>query len=106
MALGIDNKIYAIGGVGRLAYSSKGSNELSANKESVLSSVEVYDSESNCWRVIKEMKVRRAKHCVVTMPDAIYVFGGFDGDNYLNSVEKFNFYFFNLKNRYDFISQE
>lgn len=34
------------------------------------------------------MNVKRSKHAVMTLPDAIYVFGGFDGENYLNSVEK------------------
>jgi influenza virus NS1A-binding protein len=34
------------------------------------------------------MNTPRRAHAVITLPNGIYAIGGFDGKNYLSSVEK------------------
>lgn len=53
-----------------------------------LSSVERFDPEKNEWELIASLNTPRRALAAVTLPDGIYAIGGFDGFNYLNSVEK------------------
>lgn len=55
---------------------------------SCLNSVERYDPETNEWQLIAPLNVARRALSAVTLPDGIYAMGGFDGFNYLGSVEK------------------
>jgi hypothetical protein len=36
------------------------------------------------------MKFSRRAHCAAILPDGMYAIGGFNGSNYLKSVEKFD----------------
>lgn len=73
--LGIDGYFYAIGGFGG------GSN-------SCLSHVERFSLEKNKWEDLPELNTARRALTAVSMPDGIYVLGGFNGEKYLSSVEK------------------
>lgn len=55
---------------------------------SCLNSVERYDPETDEWELVASLNVPRRALSAVTLPDGIYVMGGFDGFNYLSSVEK------------------
>lgn len=75
--------IVAIGG-----YNSKGK---------VLGSCELYSLSQNMWLTSVNINMNQPRRAMssVTLPDGIYVIGGFDGVKYLNSVEKINYQFFN-----------
>lgn len=75
VTLGLDGKIYAIGGFG-------------GSKNSCLQSAERYDPKTNKWEAIASLNTPRRALTAVTLPDGIYAIGGFDGQNYLSSVEK------------------
>ena len=76
MAIGPDQKLYAVGGVG--------------NEGDCLTSSECFDFEKGTWEALPEMSEKRRALAVVTMPDGIYAIGGYDGQKYLASVEKFD----------------
>ena len=73
MAIGTDNKVYAIGGF---------------DGKECLKVAERFDIEKGRWEKIASMINQRRSLCVVTLPDGIYAIGGFDGSHYLSSVEK------------------
>lgn len=50
--------------------------------------MERYDIEKDEWEIVASLNVARRALSAVTLPDGIYVMGGFDGFNYLSSVEK------------------
>jgi hypothetical protein len=50
-----------------------------------------FDLEKNVWSRVESMIQSRKNLAALTMPDGIYVFGGFDGSQYLKSVEKYDF---------------
>lgn len=75
VVLGLDNRIYSIGG-------SVGS--------TCLNSCERYDQCKNKWEPIASMAIARRALAAVSLPDGIYAIGGFNGTSYLSSVEKYD----------------
>lgn len=75
--LGHDGKIYAIGGFG-------GPHNLCLN------TAERYNPVTDKWEEIGKLNIPRRALSAVTLPDGIYAIGGFDGYNYLSSVEKYD----------------
>lgn len=61
-------------------------------KNGVTDSVETYDRNTDQWFQIQECELPqpRAYHGTVTIGDKVYVVGGFNGSQYLNSVICFN----------------
>ncbi len=49
-----------------------------------------FDVEKNLWIKLEDMNQKRKGCCVVCMPDGLYIFGGYDGCQYLKSVEKYD----------------
>ncbi|EGR33255.1 kelch motif family protein, putative [Ichthyophthirius multifiliis] len=84
--LGLDNKIYVLGGI--------------EGKNKYLNSAERYDINNNKWETINNMNFQRRAPQAVSLPDGIYVIGGFDGKNYLNSCEKYD----EISNKWTIIS--
>lgn len=76
-AIGPDGKIYAIGGFG-------------GPKNTCLKAAERYDPKTNKWEVIADLNIPRRALSAVALPDGIYAIGGFDGQNYLSSIEKYD----------------
>ena len=54
--------------------------------------VERYNPEKDEWELVSSLNTARRALSAVTLPDGIYVIGGFDGFNYLSSVEKYCFF--------------
>eukprot|EP00357_Protocruzia_adherens_P030869 CAMPEP_0115012512 /NCGR_PEP_ID=MMETSP0216-20121206/24783_1 /TAXON_ID=223996 /ORGANISM="Protocruzia adherens, Strain Boccale" /LENGTH=1414 /DNA_ID=CAMNT_0002381587 /DNA_START=141 /DNA_END=4385 /DNA_ORIENTATION=- len=77
MAVGPDNFIYVMGGCGGLS-------------RPCLRQAERYDIENDSWEEIPPMKCFRKGLSAITLPDGIYAIGGYDGEKYLESVEKFD----------------
>ena len=71
-----NNKIYAIGGFG-------------GKENQPLKSVEVYDPKVEKWKMVPSMNEPRRALAAAVLADGIYAIGGFDGQTYLNSVEKY-----------------
>ena len=78
IAVGNDDKIYAIGGFG-------GSNN------EPLKSVEYFDLRTKQWRQLAKMKYARRALSAAVLADGIYAIGGFDGGSYMSSVEKYDY---------------
>ncbi|KAM3139361.1 hypothetical protein pb186bvf_008581 [Paramecium bursaria] len=70
-----DNVIFAIGGFG-------------GQFNTCLKTVEIF--QQNKWSLTAPLNVPRRALASVSLPDGIYVIGGFDGGQYLNSVEKYD----------------
>ena len=66
-----DQKLYALGG-----YDGK----------KCLDSIESYDFETGKWEAIGTMDQAKRALSSVSLPDGIYVVGGYNGQEYLNSV--------------------
>ena len=73
--VGKNNKIYAIGGFG-------------GKNGDPLKTVEVYDPKTEKWKYMPSMNEPRRALSAAVLADGIYAIGGFNGDLYLNSVEK------------------
>jgi hypothetical protein len=56
----------------------------------VLDSVESYNFGSDTWEVKEPMIEARTGHTAVSLPNGIYVIGGFNGTDYLASMEKYD----------------
>lgn len=89
VAVGPDQKIYAIGGFGGPNKYIRFKPKLKQFYSCCLCSVERFDPEKNEWELIASLNTPRRALAAVTLPDGIYAIGGFDGFNYLNSVEKY-----------------
>ena len=55
---------------------------------SCLNSAERYNFQTKQWELIAPMNVPRRALSTIMLPDGIYAIGGFDGANYLSSVER------------------
>jgi hypothetical protein len=77
--LGPDNKIYAIGGYG-------------GGDNACLSSAERFDLATGKWELIAPMNEPRRALTAVALPDGIYAIGGYNGKEYINTVERYNIY--------------
>src|SRR5208283_5383962 len=53
------------------------------------SNVQVYNSSSNSWSTGASMPTARAYLGVAVVNDVLYAIGGFDGQNWLNTVEEY-----------------
>lgn len=51
-----------------------------------MKSVEVYDPIIEKWKPVPAMNQPRRALAAAVLADGIYAIGGFDGNNYLNSV--------------------
>ena len=56
----------------------------------VMASCEEYNTLSGKWRPVADMSTDRMWHSAVTMGDNVLVVGGYDGSDYLSSVELFD----------------
>jgi len=77
LAMGPDQKIYAIGGA-------------SGHNNQPLNTVERYDPERQMWEDVAPLNIARTGLSVVTLPDGIYAIGGYDGSKCLNTVERYD----------------
>ena len=77
--VGPDNKIYVIGGYG-------------GADNSCLSAAECLDPETGKWEQLPPMKEARRALTAVALPDGVYAIGGYNGKDYVRSVEKFDFF--------------
>ncbi len=75
--LGPDNKIYAIGGYG-------------GGDNACLSSAERFDPDTGKWELIAPMHEARRALTAVALPDGIYAIGGYNGKEYISSVERYD----------------
>lgn len=66
VTLGLDKKIYAIGGFG-------------GSKNICLRTAERYDPQIDKWESIASLNVPRRALAAITLPDGVYAIGGFDG---------------------------
>lgn len=78
--VGPDGRLYAIGGYG----CHKPEDPIEC-----LSQAERYDFAIGQWEMLPPMTDNRRALAVVAMPDGIYALGGYDGQRYLASCEKF-----------------
>lgn len=60
------------------------------NRSDCLSTMEMYDPESNTWSVATPMNSRRGRCSAASLNGCIYCFGGSDGHNVLKSAEMFD----------------
>ena len=74
-------KIYALGGAKNVQLPT-GENETQR-----LETAEVYDPQSNEWRMLPPMKRIRSDACAISYDGKVYIMGGFDGTEILNSIE-------------------
>jgi influenza virus NS1A-binding protein len=56
-----------------------------------LNTAEKFDIDKNIWIKVEDLNNNRKGFCAVMMPDGIYVIGGYNGSDYLRSVEKYDF---------------
>ena len=53
-----------------------------------MNSAERYDPKLNKWELIPNMNEHRRALELVALPDGLYALGGYNGKEYLSSVEK------------------
>lgn len=72
-----ESGFYAIGGFG-------------GESHCCLKTVEKYDIKNNTWHCVQPMSQGRRALNAQTLPDGVYAIGGFDGDDYLSTVELYD----------------
>ena len=91
VSLGPDGMIYAIGGYGG-GNSNNQDQDPSNNSKNApsncLRTAERFDFNTGQWEMLPEMNEARRALAAVALPDGIYAIGGYDGKQYLSSVEK------------------
>lgn len=60
------------------------------DEEVVLNSVECYDPSTGNWQAVAPMRHERKYAAACTSNDRIYVFGGCDGEDTLQSIEGYD----------------
>jgi len=55
-----------------------------------MNSVEWYNLDRGAWEIIGSMNEKWWSHTSVSLPNGVYVVGGYNGEKYLNSVERFD----------------
>lgn len=78
--VGPEGYIYAIGGFGGTT----------SQQSDSLSSVERYNTDRGVWEEIGGMNEKRRSHTAVSLPNGVYAIGGYNGNNYLNTVERYD----------------
>lgn len=96
--------IYAVGGYGYLSTglaSAPSQTEVDSTADDsvvnnsrpqspeCLNSCERFNFDLDRWEQLPPMRDRRRALAVVTLPDGVFAIGGYDGQRYLSSVEKF-----------------
>eukprot|EP00347_Sterkiella_histriomuscorum_P017673 403348434 len=76
LVLGPDQKLYAIGGYNP--------------QDGCISSVEAFDFDKQQWEIVTQMEEGKRALNAVALPDGIYVLGGYNGKEYLNTVQKYD----------------
>lgn len=74
MTIGPDGKIYAVGGYG-------------GQSNNCLSSVERFNIQTKEWEQIAPLNIPRRALSVVALPDGVYAIGGYNGKDYLGTME-------------------
>lgn len=82
-----EEEIYAIGGFG-------------GKSKSCLKSCERFSFERKCWEGIADLNSPRRALAAVCLKNGVYAIGGFNGTNYLATVEKYDA----GANRWDFVA--
>jgi hypothetical protein len=59
-------------------------------KLQILSSVEAFDLTKNEWKQLSNMHQARRDHSSIVFKGFIYTTGGFDGQHYMSSVERYD----------------
>jgi influenza virus NS1A-binding protein len=77
VTIGPDNKIYAVGGYG-------------GPDNSCLSTAERFDPVTGQWEMLPPLKEHRRALSLVALPDGVYAIGGYNGKDYLSSVERYD----------------
>ena len=88
VALGPDGMVYAVGGYGSSGHQGAGEGQSSSSSSNCLRTAERYDFSKGQWETLAPMNEARRALAVVALPDGIYAIGGYDGKQYLSSVEK------------------
>lgn len=89
VALGPDGKIYAIGGYGGGNGAAQADDsQKQSGPSNCLRTAERFDFTTGQWEMLPEMNEARRALAAVALPDGIYAIGGYDGKQYLSSVEK------------------
>lgn len=70
--MGPDHKLYSIGGFNQ--------------QDGCLDTVEAFDFQKQKWEVVTKMNEGKRALSAVSLPDGIYVLGGYNGKEYLNEV--------------------
>ena len=83
--MGPDGCLYAVGGYGGQFTHN---DDLDSPSE-CLKSAERFDFELEQWETLPSMSDARRALAIVAMPDGIYAIGGYDGQKYLATVEKY-----------------
>jgi len=55
-----------------------------------LITAEKYDFGTQKWTVLGKMSDQRRALSAVSLPNGVYAIGGYDGEKYLNSVERYD----------------
>jgi N-acetylneuraminic acid mutarotase len=77
--IGPDEKIYVVGGYG-------------GGENNCLDTAERYDLNTGRWEMLAKLSEGRRALSVVALPDGIYAIGGYSGQQYLASVERYDIY--------------
>jgi len=77
--VGPDNKIYVIGGYG-------------GTDNQCLNAAERLCPETGKWESLPPMRELRRALTAVALPDGIYAIGGYNGKDYVATVEKYDFF--------------
>lgn len=83
--------IYAIGGYGGGSQANNTQGEDKDSKDqstNCLKTAERFNFQTGEWEMLPEMNEARRALAAVALPDGIYAIGGYDGKQYLSSVEK------------------
>lgn len=84
-AVGKDEVIYTIGGIGKFPASD------GTMLQGRMNTLEAYDHKTNTWKTCAPMNVARAELTAVTGPDgSIYALGGLNNGSSCNSVERYD----------------
>ncbi|NDI36084.1 M56 family metallopeptidase [Chengkuizengella sediminis] len=78
----IDEKLYVVGGFN--------GNFMRYRKENYLSSVEVYDPQTDTWTQLTSMNQPRDNHATEVIDEKIYAIGGYYDYNHLSNVEVYD----------------
>ena len=55
-----------------------------------MNSAERYDLAQGEWEVLPNLREHRRALALVALPDGVYAIGGYNGKDYLSSVEKYD----------------